>query len=354
MDNKRGINTPNDAAQKRELLKRLLKEEKQLKQTDKPTATKAKLCLKKRPANLQYLPLSFAQEALWLVDKVNPGKAGYNTMLTLLLKGKLDLVALYQTFETLQQRHEVLRTCFVETDDFVQSDEEEMRASDDNAHIVAVIHEKFNLPLTEIDLSQENDVDSKLENALQKEMESPFDLSRAPLYRAVLIRINETDHRLILTVHHIISDGWSTAVLYAEFCSIYQAYVEDRDVSQTPDVQYLDYAIAQRDYLTKGVLEKQLAYWKQQLADAPQLDLPKDNARTSSAGYHGRSKSRKIPAGLSKAIRMLSQAEGVTVFATMLSVFNLLMHRYSGQDDIVIGTPLMIRNTPIWKKLSGC
>lgn len=355
--NKPNEKMPDEAARKRELLKRLLEQERQSKNADKATdkgiVAKAKLCFKKRPADLQSLPLSFAQEALWFVDKVNPENAGYNTMLPILLKGELDLTALHQTLETLQQRHEVLRICFIETDNNIEEYAGLMPAQDDNINVTAVIHEKLDLPLTEIDFSQEDDAPGKLENVIKNEMVNPFDLSQAPLYRAVLIKMNDADHRLILTVHHIISDGWSTGVLYAEFCSIYQVYAAGQDISLPPAVQYLDYAIAQRDYLTKDVLEKQLAYWKHQLSDVPQLKLAKDHARSSINSYQGRSKIRMFPAVLSKAIRTLSQQQGVTVFVTMLSVFNLLMQRYSSQGDIVIGTPLMIRNTPELEKIVG-
>ncbi len=332
-------------AQNRELLKRLLKKEKQL--------TKKKLELKKRPENLDYLPLSFAQEALWFVDKLNPGSAGYNTLFSFRLKGKMDLSVVYRTLETLQQRHEVLRTSFVETGESKQNNVDGNEESDDNVYVMAVIHEKLNLPLTEIDVSQENELHKKLDNIIEKAITSPFDLAKAPLYRAILAKLDKQDYMLVLTVHHIISDGWTAGILSDEFWSIYKAYLKGREISLPPTLQYVDYAIAQRDYLTRDVLDKQLAYWKQQLSDISQLELPTDHTRLPKNNYQGISKTRMFSSPLSKAIRLLSMEHGITVFITMLSAMNVLMQRYSGQRDIVMGTPLVIRNTPELEKTIG-
>ena len=339
-----------EAEKKRELLKKLLQQEKEKKQGTAQISKKEKLNFSLRLPG-QLLPLSFAQEALWFVDKINPEQAGYNTMLPLQLLGSLDKSVLYRVLEFLQQRHEVLRSSFVETDENVEG--YDTNNTDKSAQVTVHIHDELQLPITEFNFTDDEDSLSKLGNLIQQEMRVTFDLSQAPLYRILLIKMSDTDHRLVLTIHHVISDGWSTSVLYTELCQLYKDFAAGLQTSLAATVQYVDYALAQRDYLTRPVFDQQLKYWKLQLNEAQQLEIPKDNVRPSTLSYQGRCKTKMFSEQLSNAIRGISRQQGVTVFVTMLSVFNLLMHRYSGQNDIVIGTPLMIRNSPELERIVG-
>ncbi|WP_414574316.1 condensation domain-containing protein, partial [Nostoc sp. CCY 9925] len=188
-----------------------------------------------------------------------------------------------------------------------------------------------------------------------EEAQRPFDLSQGPLLRATLLRLDEKENVLLLTMHHIVSDGWSTGVLVREIAVLYEAFSAGK-LSPLPElpIQYTDFAYWQRQWLQGEVLETQLAYWKQQLAGAPQvLELPTDYNRPAVQTFQGASEPLVLPKALSEGLKTLSQQEGVTLFMTLLAAFKVLLHRYTKQDDIMVGTPIANRNRTETEGLIG-
>ena len=279
----------------------------------------------------QPLPLSFAQQRLWFLDQFQPGSSLYNIPMALQLAGVLNKDALQQCLETLVRRHESLRTTFAV----------------DNGEAVQIIHEPSSLHLDIIDLSafSEEERRQEAERLKQEEALRPFDLLEGPLFRACILRLAEDEHVLLVTLHHIISDGWSQAILRREISSLYNAFSSGNSTS-LPDlpIQYADYAVWQRNWLQGEVLERQISYWKQKLAGAPALlELPADRPRPSVQTFRGARKSISLSSELTQRLKLLGTHEGATLFMTLLAVFDVLLHRYSGQDDIVAGTPIANR-----------
>ena len=274
------------------------------------------------------LPLSFAQQRLWFLDQLEPGIPIYNIPAAIRLTGALDLEALERALNALVRRHEALRTTFQEID----------------GEPVQVIAPEMTVPLPV------TEVDSTLEAArlAGEEARRPFDLARGPLFRARVLRLAGDDHVLLVTMHHIVSDGWSTGVLIAEVAALYQSL----PLAPLP-VQYADYAVWQRRWLAGETLAAQLDYWKRQLAGAPPLDLPTDHARPALPAYRGATEAFTLPPGLFEALERLSRREGATAFMTLVAAFQLLLARYSGQDDISIGTPVANRSTAEVEGLIG-
>ncbi|HEY0604518.1 MAG TPA: amino acid adenylation domain-containing protein, partial [Herpetosiphonaceae bacterium] len=291
------------------------------------------------------LPLSFAQQRLWFLDQLEPDSATYNIPAAWRLHGPLDVAALEQSLTTIVERHEALRTIFTTTAD---------------GQPVQVIAPPQPVPLPLIDLhpegtrlpaSEREDVVLRLAGT---EARQPFDLARGPLIRATLLRLAETDHVLLLTMHHIVSDGWSMEVFARELVPIYTALIAGMPASlaQLP-IQYADYAVWQRDWLSGAVLEAQLAYWRRQLAGLPVLELPTDRSRPALPTFRGARQTFALPAALSKELTALSQREGVTLFMTLLAAWQVLLDRYSGQHDIVVGTPIANRTQEETEHLIG-
>jgi len=284
-----------------------------------------------RRATLTPCPTSFAQGRLWFLDQFEPGSSVYNIPLVLKLEGVLDVEALEAALNALVERHEALRTCFG------------MEGSDP----VQVIAPKLKVPLPVDDLGgvAEEEREAGLQKRVQSEADMPFDLALGPLLRARLLRLGERNHVLVLTLHHIISDGWSMGVLIRELSALYRACGEGAP-SPLPalPVQYADYAIWQRDWLQGAVLDKQLSYWREQLKDLPVLDLSTDRPRPAMQSFRGALIGFDLPESLTKGLEALSQRAGVTLFMTLLAAFQLLLQRYSGQDDIVVGSPIAGRN----------
>ncbi|HET9916460.1 MAG TPA: amino acid adenylation domain-containing protein, partial [Candidatus Binatia bacterium] len=273
------------------------------------------------------LPLSFAQERLWFLDRLDPDNATYNVPAAFRLAGDLNLNALEQSLNEVVRRHECLRTVFVTVDD----------------NPVQKILPSLVIALTPIDLSDhpENDRESALNSLIKQEAERPFDLSHGPLIRACLWRLAPHDHLLALNLHHIISDGWSMSVLFGELSALYQGYCAARPASlpELP-VQYADYALWQRDWLQGENLDIQLAYWSKQLDSLSTLQLPTNHPRPAVQTYRGASRSLELSTQLSQAIKTLGRREGVTLFMTLLAAFQTLLCRYSGQQDIAVGSPI--------------
>ncbi len=286
--------------------------------------------------------LSYAQQRLWFLDQLEPGSSVYNIALALRLTGRLEVGALQRSLSALVHRHEALRTTFVT---------QEGRP----IQVIASPTMPLNLLLVDVSALQAEEREAELYRVAQQEARQPFDLAQGPLIRVRLLRVEAEVSVLLLSLHHIITDAWSVGLLLQELAALYRADVQREDVS-LPDlpVQYADYAIWQRQWLEgrnagaeeteASPLERQLAYWREQLAEAPPLlELPTDHPRPPEQTFHGAHYMFALPPTLAAAVRQLSRQEGATVFMTLLAAFAVLLGRYSGQEDMVIGTPIANR-----------
>jgi hypothetical protein len=297
--------------------------------------------LQKKARAPKYFPMSFAQQRLWFLDQFEPGNSNYNIPVAVRLKGPLNVAALHESLNEIVRRHETLRTTFTITDD----------------DPVQVIAPKLVLPLPVLDLGgwPEREREAQARRLAGEEALQPFDLTRGPLLRAALFRLQEDEHVALLTMHHIISDGWSISVLIRELTTIYAAFSKGAP-SPLPElpIQYADFAQWQRRWLTDEVLERQLLYWKQQLKGAPAvLQLPTDRPRPSVQNFQGAHYPFALSESLTRSINLLARQEGVTLFMLLLAAFQTLLHRYTGQDDIVIGSPIAGRNRSETEGLIG-
>ena len=274
------------------------------------------------------VPLSFEQQRLWFLDQLEPGNPFYNVYMALSLSGPLNVKALQQSLDVLVQRHESLRTAFdIKDGQPVQVIEPLCRC------ILTIVELSVLRPL----LRQE-----EIQRLAREDARIPFDLVHSPLCRATLVRVdkNNDEHVLLLTMHHIITDGWSTGILMRELAICYNAFIVDQ-VPSLPDlpIQYADYALWQRQRLQGEELAKQRRYWQGRLAAMPgTLELPTDYPRPTVQHYDGALEIVQLPLLLSEALQRFSEREGVTLFTTLLAAFQVLLARYTGQDDIVIGT----------------
>jgi non-ribosomal peptide synthetase component F/ubiquinone/menaquinone biosynthesis C-methylase UbiE len=273
------------------------------------------------------LPLSFAQERLWFLDQLEPGSASYNMPAAVRLTGKLDLAATQAAINEVVRRHEALRTSFITVD----GEPEQMIALE------------LTLPFTVLDLASvpTAEREAKTTQLAQEEAQRPFDLSKGPLLRSTLLRLSDEEHILLLTMHHIISDGWSMGILVKEVATLYEALAAGQPSPLAePTIQYADYAVWQRKWLQGAVLENQIEYWKQQLAGVESLQLPTDRPRPPAQTFNGANYNFELQPELRESIHALSRREGTTLFMTLLAAFQTLLHRYTGQEDISIGTPI--------------
>jgi amino acid adenylation domain-containing protein/FkbM family methyltransferase len=277
------------------------------------------------------IPLSFAQQRLWFVDQLQPGGHAYNIAVAVRIKGPLDAAALKQSFNQIVERHESMRTTFPSVDG---------RPS----QLIATAAE---VELEIVDLSGAADGEREAET-LRLAIEAarrPFDLARGPLFQISLLRLEEQEHVLLLTMHHIISDGWSTGLFIREMALLYEAAINARPaVLPALPLQYADFAYWQRQWLQGEVLEAALSYWKQQLDGLPTLQLPTDRPRPATPSLRGAHRSLLLSRPLTDALKELSQREGVTMFMTLLAAFTLQLSHYSQQDDVVVGTDVANRN----------
>ncbi|HEY7219022.1 MAG TPA: condensation domain-containing protein, partial [Candidatus Binatia bacterium] len=277
------------------------------------------------------LPLSFAQQRLWFIDQLEPNTALYNITKAFRLKGSLSVAALGKALQTIVSRHEVLRTIFAAVDGLAV----QVIASDRPAE----------LKIIDVSRVPGSQLDKKIQRLLTQESARPFNLSSDLMLRGTLLQLGAEEHILLLTMHHIASDGWSWGVLFRELETLYKAFLagEPSPLSELP-VQYADYAIWRRQWLEGQVLEAHLDYWKKQLADAPALDLLTDRPRPAVQTYRGASESFSFSEVAVEELKSLSRREGATLFMTLLAAFSVLLHRYTGQDDIVVGSPVSGRN----------
>ncbi|TMQ67695.1 MAG: amino acid adenylation domain-containing protein, partial [Candidatus Eisenbacteria bacterium] len=287
------------------------------------------------------LPLSFAQQRLWFLDQLEPGCAFYNIPAALRLKGELDADLLRRSLNEIVGRHEALRTTF------------EAAAGEP----VQVISEERELALPLVDLRHlpAGERESAALRLARQDARAPFDLRRGPLVRTALLRLGGDDHVLLLTTHHIVSDGWSMNVLLRELAHCYEAFRDHRRPALAgPEFQYVDFAAWQRQWLQGDVLRGQLEYWKKQLAGAPTtLDLPSDRPRPPVQTYRGAHRTLAFPKELAEALGDLGRREGVTLFMTLLAAFQALLFRYTGQETMLIGSPIAGRNLVETEALIG-
>ncbi|AIY42364.1 Peptide synthetase [Collimonas arenae] len=277
--------------------------------------------------------LSFAQQRLWFLEQMGGISHAYHIPLALQLRGELDRVALVQALERVIFRHEALRTRFVAQEGL-------------GAIQQVMAAETTHFQLIEHDLRHHPERDEERERLIAEDAATPFDLAQGPLIRGRLLQETRTQHTLLITTHHIVSDGWSTALLINEISALYNAYCEGRhDPLPALTIQYPDYAAWQRRWMRGAVLEQQTAYWKQSLAGAPTLlELPTDYPRPPQQDYAGASVDIVLDASLTRQLKSLSQRHGATLYMTLLGSWALLMGRLAGQDDVVIGTPAANRS----------
>jgi len=290
---------------------------------------KSQVILRRAEQNL--VPLSFAQQRLWFLDQLQPGSPYYNVPKAIRLSGALNVEALHRTLEALIARHESLRTTFATV----------------GANPVQVITPTLSLALPMVDLSElpESEHEGEAVRLAAEEALRPFDLSRGPLVRATLVRLGQEEYVLLLTMHHIISDGWSMGVLFRELGILYEAFSQNKPSPfEELQIQYADYAVWQREWLQGEVLEQQLRYWKKRLGgELPILELPTDRPRPAVQSFRGTFRHVALPQELSARLKALSQQEGATLFMTLLAAFQTLLARYTGQDDIIVGSPIANR-----------
>ncbi|TNC71366.1 AMP-binding protein, partial [Janthinobacterium lividum] len=283
------------------------------------------------------LPLSWAQQRLWFLDQLDDAAgAAYHIPMALRLQGRLDLPALQATLDRLLQRHEILRTRFV-------AEQQEVRQVIDAAA-------PFDLQLQDIPGGADD-----VPRLAQEEAARPFDLARGPLIRGRLLRLSQEEHILLITQHHIVTDGWSINVMVREVAALYAALSQGGTDPLPPlALQYADFAAWQRGWLQGDALQAQLDFWRTHLDGAPaMLELPLDRVRPAQQSYAGSLFAATLPAALSDGLRQLSQRHGGTLFMTLLAGWTILLSRLSGQDEVVIGAPVANRGRSEIESLIG-
>jgi amino acid adenylation domain-containing protein/non-ribosomal peptide synthase protein (TIGR01720 family) len=294
-----------------------------------------------RVPRTQKLPLSFAQEPLWQLNQVLPGNPFFNVSSAIQLSGKLNVMILERALQEIVRRHEVLRTSFTEVD----------------GEPVQVIRSKGSFKLKVIDLRELGGapVEAEVARLTAKDARYPFDLEAGPLFRITLLRLADEEYRGLLTLHHIVADAWAVGIFVKELGSVYEAFLNGK-LSSLPRlrIQYADYAVWQRQRIRDGTLAHQLAYWKKQLA-APlkPINLPSDFPRSGEITFETAVRIVRLPAELAARIKGLSRAEGVTLFMILMTALQILLHRYTGQQDIRVGTLVANRDRAETEDLIG-
>src|SRR5437660_1276579 len=291
-------------------------------------------------------PLSFAQQRLWFIDQWASGSPFYNIPAALRLHGYLDVIALERGISEIVRRHETLRTMFTTKEN--QSVQVVTVASPDNL-------QNWLHPIVDLRNLSDDKQEQTVHQLLSAQMHQPFDLSCGPLLRTMLLRLKEQEHVFSLTIHHIISDAWSMGVLFNELSSLYTAFVEHKR-SPLPELtlQYADYTIWQRERLQGAYQRELLDYWQKQLSGAPELlEMPLDRPRPAAQTFQGAVQRFVVPSSLADSLRALSRSAEVTLFMTLLAAFQVLLARYSGQQDIVVGTAIANRPQSELERLIG-
>jgi hypothetical protein len=277
------------------------------------------------------LPLSFAQERLWFLDQLDPQSSTYNQIYVLRLEGPLDVAALNETLTAIAERHDSLRTIFTTV----------------NGTPTQVVLPPAPHSLAIIDL-QSLAPEAREQEARRLAVafaQRPYDLAYGPLWRTHLIQLEAEAHLLVIGLHHIVSDGWSRGVLYDEILALYAAFQEGQPAALEPlPVQYPDFALWQRQWLQGEALATQRAHWVDRLADLPVLHLPTDHPRPEVPNYRGDRCSLLLSPEQTQLLKDLGRKEGATLYMTVLAAFSALLCRYSGQEDIVVGSPIANRH----------
>jgi acyl carrier protein len=289
----------------------------------------------------QRLPLSFAQQRLWVLDQIEPNNPLYNIPRALRLTGMLKVGALEYALNRIVARHEVLRTNY----------------GSEKGQPFQIIADELQQPLKLVDLIALPDTDREREahRLVNDEAATPFDLAKDPIIRYTLLKLGDEDRILVVNTHHIADDGWSTGILLRELTELYEAALNGK-AAQLPElaIQYADYALWQRNWLQGEVLEQQVAYWRDRLAGAPPvLMIPSDRPRPEKSTFRGAMYRFLMPASLLESVRALSRQQGSTAFMTMLAGFQTLLLHYTKQTDIVLGTDLANRTTVQTEALIG-
>ncbi|MCP4663809.1 MAG: AMP-binding protein, partial [bacterium] len=278
------------------------------------------------------LPLSFAQQRLWFLDQLDPGSAAYSIPLAVHLGDAVETELLERIFNEMARRHEALRTTFA-----VVAGE---------PHQVIAEEFEVRLPVVELERLAAEDRRIEAERLAAAEARRPFDLTRGPIVRFTLVCLTGGEQVVMATMHHIVSDGWSMGIFLRELAALSDAFSrgEPSPLAELP-VQYADFAHWQRQWLAGELLEIQLSYWRKQLAGAPpRLDLATDRPRPAVQTFRGRNLGMALSEPLSGALATLAREQGVTLFMTLVAVFKILLSRFAGQDDVVVGTPIAGRN----------
>ncbi|WOX28820.1 non-ribosomal peptide synthetase [Pseudoalteromonas maricaloris] len=295
-----------------------------------------------RVSREQVLKASYSQQSLWLLEQIDSGTEVYNMPAALKLTGDLNLIAIQQAFTSVVARHESLRTCF---------------AAGEDGEPIQVIQaaEPFDVPVTDLSGVAEGERETQIRILVTKEAALEFDLSRDLMLRAKLIKVSSQEHVLLVTMHHIASDGWSMGILVNEFSHLYSAYVQGQENPLPPlAIQYADYANWQRQWLQGEVLDAQMGYWEKQLADLPDVHgLPLDYPRPSIQSFAGDVYVSTIAKDTLDGLKDVCQRQGATLFMGLHAAFSVLLSRYSNEKDIVLGTPVANREQSEIAELIG-
>jgi amino acid adenylation domain-containing protein len=288
------------------------------------------------------VPLSFAQQGLWILDQLTGPNSIYNIPLAIRLKGDLNIEALERSLDVIVRRHESLRTVFI------------LKDGQPRQSIVEPVA-PFSLPIVNLDSLPESERESEAERLAQDEAERPFDLANGPLVRGSLLRLSAGDHVLMISMHHIISDGWSVGILVKELETAYEQLLSGKEpaLPQLP-IQYGDYALWQREHSESEWFQTELAYWRECLEKAPRLlELPADHPRQPRRRWRGSRLQLQLEPELTAALKQLSTKNGATLFMTLLAAFKIILYRYTDQENIVVGTPIAGRNRSEVEALIG-
>jgi aspartate racemase len=292
---------------------------------------------------LKSAPLSYNQQGLWVLNQLMPGESVYHSPTAARLRGQLDVPALQKALQAIFARHDGLRTVF---------------RTIDGAPVQLVQDITLDVPVIDLSAADETEREAEALNILRHEARRPFDLSIGPLMRAVIVRMREDEHILLATLHHIVTDGWSFGIIHRELSSFYEAFADGgpSPFAELP-IQYTDYAMWQREWFEGEVYASQLVYWKKQFATMPPaLELPADHPRPSVQAYRafrGDQQTITLSADLTRRIRKLCQQENITLFMVLMAAYQILLHRYTGEEDIVVGTPIAGRPVPEIEDLIG-
>ena len=304
------------------------------------------------------VPLSFSQQRLWFLYQFEPDSPLYNISFGLHLQGKLDITALTQVLQTLMQRHEILRTTFADSNKSESNvrNGSDVAGAESGGHPQQIIHPQGLTTLTQLDLSALGDQSwAEVERLARKEAHQPFDLCQGPLLRVTLLTLANQEFVLLVTLHHIISDVWSTGVFVREIATLYHAFTQGlpNPLPSLP-IQYADFTLWQRQRLQGEHLQQHIHYWQQQFATIPPvLQLPSDRPRSAVQSIRGSRQDFSLSIELTQALKRLSKDADATLFMTLLAAFKTLLYRYTGQTDITVGSPIANRNHAALEGLIG-